>query len=99
MPVISLSYRAVFARHTAGRIILRALGEQRDALETLARECDGDLKDALTELAEYITSGIHDACLDTLMRREVEKTAVDRQERAEELRNRNILSSAEASGR
>ncbi len=100
MPVLSRTDAATFTRHVTIRAAVRSLGDRRDDLERLARECDsGDLKDALRELADHIGAGINDACLETLIDREVSDTDEDRRDRITEDRHVGILMSPEGSGR
>lgn len=90
---------ATFRRHAASRALLRSIGDRRDDAERLAKECDGDLAEALRELADGLAAAVHDACVETMIEREIRDSDEDRRDREIEARDRRILASAEESGR
>lgn len=96
---MTISDIAIFRRHAAARLILRCLGEQRDALERLAAECEGDLAEGLRDIARAVTEAIVAANIETVIDREVQDTDYDLADREEEERDRRILGSAQKSGR
>lgn len=81
MSVLSHADRATFTRHAMIRALVRTIGDRRDDLERLAKQCEGDLAEGLRELASGITGSIHDACLETLIEREVRDSDCDREDR------------------
>ena len=99
MPVLSASDAATFRRPVLVRALVKTIGDRRDDAERLAKECGGELGDGLREIADAITDWLENACIETLIEREVADTDEDRRDREIEARDRRILSSPQASGR